>query len=79
MIDPSLLQWPAMVVNILAVWMLTSASKGRRHVGFWLSLFSNLLWGIWGWHAQAFAVLGLQFALAALNLRGVHKTEKNPT
>lgn len=71
----SLLQWPAMVVNILSVWLLTSQSKGKRHLGFLLSLVSNLLWVIWGWHAQAFAVLGLQIALATLNIRGVRKTE----
>jgi hypothetical protein len=71
----SLIQWPAMVVNILSVWLLTSQSKGKRHAGFWLSLFSNLLWVLWGWHAQAFAVLGLQIALATLNIRGVRKTE----
>ncbi|MGH8763748.1 MAG: hypothetical protein ACREUR_11075 [Nitrosospira sp.] len=71
----SLLQWPAMVVNILSVWLLTSQSKGKRHLGFLLSLLSNLLWVIWGWHAQAFAVLGLQIALATLNVRGVRKTE----
>ena len=71
----SLLQWPAMVVNILSVWLLTSQSKDKRHWGFLLSLVSNLLWVIWGWHAQAFAVLGLQVALATLNVRGVRKTE----
>ncbi len=73
----SLLQWPAMVVNILSVWLLTSQSKGKRHAGFLLSLLSNALWISWGWHAQAFAVLGLQIALAALNIRGVRKTESN--
>lgn len=71
----SLLQWPAMVVNILSVWLLISQSKGKRHAGFLLSLVSNLLWSIWGWHAQALAVLVLQIALATLNIRGVRKTE----
>ena len=71
----SLLQWPAMVINILAVWLLTFPSKGTRHAGFLLSLFSNTLWIAWGWHTQAFAVIALQIALAALNMRGVNKTE----
>ncbi|PTR06048.1 hypothetical protein C8R32_1134 [Nitrosospira sp. Nsp5] len=66
-----------MVINILSVWMLTSQSKGKRHAGFLLSLLSNLLWVIWGWHVQAFAVLGLQIALATLNIHGVRKTESN--
>lgn len=64
-----------MVVNILSVWLLTSSSIDKRHLGFLLSLVSNLLWVIWGWHAQAFAVIGLQLALASLNMRGVRKTE----
>lgn len=37
----SLIQWPAMVINILSVWLLTSQSKGKRHAGFWISLLSN--------------------------------------
>jgi hypothetical protein len=74
----SLLQWPAMVVNILSVWMLTSQSKGKRHAGFLLSLLSNLLWIMWGWYAEALAVLGLQIALATLNIHGVRKTESKP-
>lgn len=73
--DLSLLQWPAMVVNVLAVWLLTSQSKRKRHIGFLLSLVSNGLWIVWGWHIQAFAVLALQIALAALNIRGVRKTD----
>ena len=71
----SLLQWPAMVVNVLSVWLLTFPSKRIRHGGFFLSLFSNTLWVAWGWHAPAFAVIGLQIALTALNIRGVTKTE----
>ena len=71
----SLLQWPAMVVNILSVWLLTSRSKHKRQVGFLSSLLSNGLWVIWGWHAQAFAVIGLQIALAAINIQGVKKTD----
>ena len=73
--DLSLLQWPAMVVNILSVWLLTSQSKRKRHVGFGLSLVSNGLWIAWGLHVQAFAVLVLQIALAAINIRGVRKTD----
>jgi hypothetical protein len=70
-----LLQWPAMVVNVLAVWLLTYQSKRTRHAGFFLSLLSNILWVTWGLYVQAFAVLGLQFALAALNIRGFRKTD----
>lgn len=71
----NLLQWPAMVINILSVWLLTYPSKRKRHAGFLGSLLSNGLWILWGWHVQAFAVIGLQVALATLNVRGVRKTE----
>ena len=71
----SLLQWPAMIINVLAVWLLTYQSKRRRHAGFVFSLVSNALWITWGWHVQAFAVIGLQFALVALNIRGAQKTD----
>lgn len=39
------------------------------------SLGSNLLWGLWGWHDGAYALIALQVALAVLNIRGVSKTE----
>lgn len=64
-----------MVVNISSVWLLTYPSKGKRHWGFLLSLLSNAMWIAWGWYAQAYAVIGLQFALAALNIRGARKTD----
>lgn len=73
--DFSLLQWPAMVITVLAVWLLTYQSKRTRHAGFLCSLIGNVLWVVWGWHVQAFAVIGLQFALAAINIRGVRKTD----
>jgi hypothetical protein len=71
----NLLQWPAMVINILSVWLLTYQTRRMRQAGFLLSLLSNVLWITWGWHVQALAVLGLQFALAAINIRGVQKTD----
>ncbi len=70
-----LLQWPAMIVNVLSVWLLTYQSRNRRHAGFLMSLLSNLMWVAWGWHTQAFAIIGLQFALATLNIRGARKTD----
>jgi hypothetical protein len=30
---------------------------------------------VWGLHDHAYAVVGLQFFLAALNIRGVYKNE----
>ena len=69
------LQWPAMVMTIGAAWLVAAQSKGRRRVGFWCFLASNGLWVIWGWHDGAYALIVLQIALAALNIRGAHKNE----
>lgn len=70
-----LLQWPAMVTTVAAAWLVASRSPHKRAVGFWCFLASNLLWVVWGWHDRAWALVGLQFFLAALNIRGVYKNE----
>ncbi|HEX2566080.1 MAG TPA: hypothetical protein VHL85_04425 [Burkholderiales bacterium] len=70
-----LLQWPAMAVTVLAAWLVASRSARRRAVGFWCFLASNVLWVAWGLHDHAYALVGLQFCLAALNIRGVYKNE----
>lgn len=70
-----LLQWPAMVATVLAAWLVGSNRKGRRNAGFWVFLGSNVLWGLWGWHDGAYALIALQVALAVLNIRGVSKTD----
>jgi hypothetical protein len=70
-----LLQWPAMIVTIVAAWLVASQSKKRREAGFWWFLLSNLLWAVWGWSSGAYALIVLQVALAALNIRGVNKND----
>ena len=70
-----LTQWPAMIATIAAAWLVASRHKRRRMIGFWVFIVSNLLWIAWGWHASAYALIALQFALAALNIRGVLKNE----
>jgi hypothetical protein len=70
-----LLQWPAMIVTVTAAYLVASRSPHKRAVGFWCFLFSNVLWVVWGYHDRAWALVGLQFCLAALNIRGVYKNE----
>ena len=70
-----LIQWPAFVASVAAAWLVASNSKGRRNAGFWIFLGSNVLWVIWGLHTQALALIALQVCLAALNVRGLFKTE----
>jgi hypothetical protein len=70
-----LLQWPAMVVTVLAAFWIGSLQRRKRLIGFWLFLVSNVLWIVWGWHADAYALIALQFCLAVLNFRGLSKNE----
>jgi hypothetical protein len=71
----ALMQWPAMVTTVLAAWLVGSQKKHRRNWGFRVFLLSNVLWVIWGWHDRAYALVVLQFALAAINFRGASKNE----
>lgn len=71
-----LLQWPAMLVSILAAWFLGSPSALKRGIGFGGMLVSNAVWAVWGWHDGAFALIALQFCLAAMNIRGLFKAEE---
>ena len=69
------IQWPAMVATVAASWLVTSLTQRKRKLGFWLFLLSNLLWVVWGFHTQAWALLVLQFCLAAMNIRGARKND----
>jgi hypothetical protein len=71
------LQWPAMVVTVVASWLVASNDKKRRRVGFWLFLASNALWIAWGVDDGAYALVVLQFALLVMNVRGAWKTAKD--
>ncbi|MBC7435896.1 MAG: hypothetical protein H7332_07495 [Bdellovibrionales bacterium] len=72
----SLLQWPAMLASVVAAWLVGSEDKSRRNTGFWVFMGSNVLWVVWGCSTQAWALVALQFALGAMNIRGMVKTEK---
>lgn len=69
------LQWPAMALTVAASWFVGSRSRRRRGIGFWLFIAGNVLWVAWGVPAQAWALVVLQFCLAALNVRGAMKAE----
>jgi hypothetical protein len=71
----NLIQWPAMLATVIAAWLIAGQSKRRRKFGFWCFLLSNVLWIAWGWHDHAYALIALQLALAALNIRGARKNE----
>ena len=69
------LQWPAMAVTLIASWLVASSVARKRNWGFWVFLFSNLLWIIWGVKSNSWALVVLQLGLMAMNIRGAMKTE----
>ena len=69
------IQWPAMIVTLLAAWLVASQNRRRRNWGFWAFIASNLLWIMWGWHANAQALIALQVGLFVLNVRGARKND----
>jgi hypothetical protein len=69
------LQWPAMVVTLVAAWLVASQRKSRREAGFWVFILSNLLWIVWAWHTNAWALIALQVGLFGMNVRGAMKNE----
>ena len=71
----NLVQWPAMAASIAAAFLVGSSEKKRRNVGFWIFLVSNFLWLAWGIPENAWALVTLQVALGAMNVRGMLKTE----
>ncbi len=70
-----LVQWPAMAASIAAAYLVGSSNKRRRNIGFWVFLVSNFLWLAWGIPQNAWALVALQVALGAMNIRGMLKTE----
>ena len=68
-----------MLITVIAAWMVASQKKLKRNWGFWLFLLSNVLWIVWGAADQAYALIVLQVALAALNIRGAVKNQSPDT
>ncbi len=66
-------QWPAMIATLIAAWWVGCQTKRQRSLGFYCFILSNILWVIWGWHSQAYALIVLQAGLFAVNLRGKRK------
>ena len=64
-----------MVVTLVAAWLVASQRKSRREAGFWVFILSNLLWIVWAWHTNAWALIALQVGLFGMNVRGAMKNE----
>lgn len=70
------LQWPAMAASLLAAWLVGSRTAARRFAGFWVFLFSNVLWVCWGWQDGAWALIFPAPCLALKNVRGIRENER---
>lgn len=70
-----LLQWPAMAVTLYAAYLIGSKRADRRILGFSMFVLSNMLWIVWGWQDEAWALIALQAGLFAMNVRGIVKNE----
>jgi hypothetical protein len=69
------LQWPAMAVTLYAAYLIGSKRPGRRVFGFVMFILSNVMWIVWGWHDEAWALITLQVGLMTMNIRGIFKNE----
>jgi hypothetical protein len=71
-------QWPAMVVTVAASLLSgVYTCAERRNAGFTGFLVSNAMWVVWGvGTAAAWALVVLQVALAAMNIRGASKASE---
>jgi len=69
------LQWPAMAVSLIAAYLVGAKRAERRILGFWTFIASNVLWVVWGWHDEAWALIALQLALMAMNVRGIVRND----
>lgn len=66
-----------MAVSLYAAYLIGSQRAGRRVFGFWMFILSNLLWIVWGVHDEAWALIALQVALMAMNIRGIWKNDSH--
>lgn len=67
------LQWPALLVTVIASWLVSKNARSKRKDGFWIYLVSNLLWIAWGLHVQAYALVALQLILGITNIIGMRE------
>jgi hypothetical protein len=65
-----------MAVTLYAAYHIGSKREDRRIFGFSMFVLSNVLWIVWGWHDEAWALIGLQVGLFVMNVRGIVKNEK---
>lgn len=71
----ALLEWPAMIISLLAAYLLGSQKAEKRVWAFWMLTAGNVMWIAWGWGADAWALIALNLGLMMLNLRAIRKNE----
>ena len=71
----ALLDWPAMAISLFAAWVMASRKPEKRVWAFGMYIAGNVMWIAWGWGEEAWALIVLNLALMALNVRGIYKNE----
>lgn len=71
----STLQWPAMAITLTAAWLVASRSTSKRRWGFWCFIASNIIWIVWAWSENTYALIVMQLGLFAINLKGARKNQ----
>lgn len=69
------LEWPAMLVSLIAAYWMGSKKADKRVIAFWMLIVGNVMWIAWGWGEAAWALIALNVGLMALNVRGIMKNE----
>ena len=64
-----------MGITLLSAWLVASTSKLKRSWGFWTFMLSNVLWVLWGWKDEAYALIFMQIGLLFMNIRGAIKNK----
>jgi hypothetical protein len=62
----NLTQWPAMIITLVAAWLVASQTQHKPSWGFWRFLVGNVLWVVLGWHAPLTRTLPYNLACARL-------------
>ncbi len=70
------IQWPATLVTVLATGFVGSKNESTRRWGFYVFVLSNFLWIAWALYSRAYALIVLQVALFAMNVRGAYKSNE---
>jgi hypothetical protein len=66
-----LIQWTGALVALVGSFLVGCGDPRERFWGFWLFLFSNVLWILWARRHAAWGLLVMQLAFCVTSVRGI--------